>query len=307
MVSTNMDVLLTKKDMEEFVLIFKGENLDQVEQECAFLADLIRDEVESKAPYTLLTSAGTPQQRLGDLHRSFAEALGKIKSTREELETNALRKIDHSALRHFLENGEETGFDAFFEQTIKPLGESALRDGLLKRYVMIDMVLAAAQFVSDLGGDASLIIPTIYDNDSLLANLETLDQVKEETEKIFTAAIVFRDSQANKDRATIVQHTKAYIANHYPNSALSLNEVAAQANFSPNHFSAIFSEETGGTFRDYLTHTRLEQAKKLLRTTHSKISEIAILCGYNDPHYFSMIFHKNCGMTPKRYRAASQK
>jgi two-component system response regulator YesN len=168
-------------------------------------------------------------------------------------------------------------------------------------------MLATTQFVSDLGGNASQIIPPVYNDDAFLASLQTIDQMRAEINKLFSLAIAFRDSQASSDRASIILQAKKYITAHYHDSNLSLNEVAAQVNFSPNHFSAVFSDETSETFRDYLTRARIEQAKKLLRVTKLKCSQVAFQCGYNDPHYFSIIFRKNCGMTPQQFRASARK
>ncbi|RPJ36485.1 MAG: AraC family transcriptional regulator, partial [Chloroflexi bacterium] len=127
-------------------------------------------------------------------------------------------------------------------------------------------------------------------------------QIRAEVKNLFAALLAFRDSQANNNRTAIINQARTYIDRHFSDANLSLNEVAAQVNFSPNHFSAVFSEETGGTFRDYLTGARLEQARKLLRSTRLKCSEVAFQCGYNDPHYFSMIFRKNTGQTPQQFR-----
>ena len=99
---------------------------------------------------------------------------------------------------------------------------------------------------------------------------------------------------------------RAYIDGHYTQSDLSLNEVAAQVNLSPSHFSAVFSHETGETFKEYLTRLRIERAKELLRTTNLKSFEVAYQSGYNDPHYFSYIFRKNTGLSPQQFRLQPQ-
>jgi len=306
-IGTNMDALFTKKDIEEYVLILKGDSLEQIQQESAFLADLISEEVETKTTYKLATGAGSPQKRLGDLHRSFAEALVKVKVTRQNIETGELDKLDHAALHHFLENSGAEDFDPFFDQSIRPLIEVALSSSLLKHYVLLDIALSVAQFISDLGGNASQIIPPIYAEGAFWDSAKTVAELQAGTHTLFTAAITFRDSQANSDRANSIQRAKKYIAGHFSDPNLSLNEVAAQVNFSPNHFSAVFSAETGENFRDYLTRTRLEHAKKLLCATRLKCSEIGFQCGYNDPHYFSLSFRKAFGMPPQQYREASCK
>jgi two-component system response regulator YesN len=87
---------------------------------------------------------------------------------------------------------------------------------------------------------------------------------------------------------------------------ISLNEVAAQVNHSPSHFTTVFSQETGGTFKQYLTEVRIKKAKELLRTTNAKSYEIACQVGYTDPHYFSYVFRKHTGLTPTDFRAQTQ-
>jgi two-component system response regulator YesN len=146
------------------------------------------------------------------------------------------------------------------------------------------------------------LIPEIRLGDVSLAEIKTLEQIRAETRKPLIAALAFRDLQVNNDRATIINQAKTYINNHFSDSNLSLNEVAVQVNFSPNHFSAVFTNETGENFRDYLARARVEQAKKLLRSTSLKCAEVALRCGYNDPHYFSIIFRKSTGVPPQQFR-----
>lgn len=306
-IAANMDALLTRKGMEAYVLILKGERLDQINQEGAFLIDLIREEVEKHALCRIHAAAGSPQQRLGDLHRSFAEALAKVRAAREEDDPGDLESLDHAGLRAFFETARPGQIEGFYDSAIRPLVEAALRSSLLKRYVIVDILLTAAQFISDLGGDPAQVIPALGNEETFVAGLHTGEQIRAEIEKVFAAALAFRDEQARNDRAAIVQQARAYIDAHFTDPGLSLNEVAAQVNFSPNHFSAVFREATGVTFRDYLTRARLEQAKKLLRSTRLKIAEVAYQCGYNDPHYFSIIFRKNIRATPQQYRAASRR
>jgi two-component system, response regulator YesN len=306
-IGINGDVLFTKKDINEFVLLLKGENLDQLQQESSFLSDLIREDVENKTPTTIKVGVGTPQRRLGDLHRSFADALVKLKSLHVQFETGEIKKLDHAALSNYLQSGRMDDFGTFFDQTIRPLVEAALRSSLLKHYVLLDIVLAVAQFISDLGGNTSQIIPSAYYKGDLWEKVKNVPEFQTEIYALFRLALAFRDSEANNDRSNSVMLAKKYIAEHFSDPDLSLNEVSAQANFSPNHFSALFSAETGENFRDFLTRTRLEQAKKLLCHSRLKCSEVGFQCGYNDPHYFSMIFRKNYGLPPQQYREAACK
>lgn len=304
LVSTNSDMLLTKKGLEEFVLVLKGENLEQLDQETPFMVNLIQNEVAQETGCQLVAGIGMPQQRLGDLHRSFAEALVKVKGLWEESQTGELKKLDHHVLRRFLENGQISDLGTFMLRSIRPFIQAALRSRLLKHYIVIDLALAATQFVSDLGGNPAQVIPTTYSDGDSLDRLTTLEQIEAEVHRLFSSAMVFRDRLTENNRAAVIQQAKTYIDNRYSDPDLSLNEVAAQVNFSPNHFSTVFRSEMGLTFRDYLSQVRIEQAKKLLANTAMKVFEIAYRCGYNDPHYFSLIFRRNCNQSPQQYREA---
>ncbi len=101
---------------------------------------------------------------------------------------------------------------------------------------------------------------------------------------------------------TVIQRAKRYIQEHFADPDISLNTVAAEVNYSPNHFSTVFSQEAGDTFIEYLTCTRITRAKQLLSSTGMRSSEIAYEVGYNDPHYFSFLFKKTTGKSPREFR-----
>lgn len=315
LIGQNPDVLLVQKDLEELMLIFKGNDREQMEQEAYFLGELIKQRVEDKTGCRLVVGLGSPQYRLGDVHHSFTEALAAVKATTgespppglgSEADKAGLLKLDNAALENYLKFGSVDEFDHFFDTYIQPLGAAALRSYLIKNYIFVDIVLTTARFVSELGGNIDQIIPEINEVETLLMKVKTLDQVRAETKKVFTNALAYRDNQANNQRASLVFEAKAYIDRHYTDPALSLNKVAGQVNLSPSHFSTVFSHETGETFRDYLARLRIDRAKELLRTTSLKSFEVAYQSGYNDPHYFSYIFRKNTGLTPQQFRSQPQ-
>lgn len=104
----------------------------------------------------------------------------------------------------------------------------------------------------------------------------------------------------------VLEQSVSYIQNAYFEPDLSLKEVADHVHLSSSHFSTIFSQAMGQTFIDYLTEHRLVMAKRLLRETNFKLSIIAAEVGYNDPNYFSSIFKRKEGISPKEYRKAKQ-
>ena len=115
-------------------------------------------------------------------------------------------------------------------------------------------------------------------------------------------AIEIRDENAGNQTKNVLQGAVEFINSHYMDEELSLNTAAHVANVSANHFSALFSQNMGQTFIEYLTSLRMSKARELLRCTAKRSSEIAGEVGYKDAHYFSYLFKKTQGMTPSEYR-----
>lgn len=83
---------------------------------------------------------------------------------------------------------------------------------------------------------------------------------------------------------------------------LSLRKQAQLLNVNASYLSALFKKETGLTLTEYVSKKRVEQAAFLLRSTGQQIQTVAQNCGIYDVNYFTKIFKKITGKTPKEYR-----
>ncbi len=99
----------------------------------------------------------------------------------------------------------------------------------------------------------------------------------------------------------LVKRAIAYLGQHF-DQQLSLEDVAKVVYLSPFYFSHVFKEQTGITFVQFLTETRLAAAKRLLRDTQLTVGQVAERVGYNDVSYFSRVFKKQVALTPTDYR-----
>ena len=312
-VENNPDVFLLKKDLEELVLIMKGNTPEYLQEERDLLLERIRRQVEP-TQCRLIAGSGAPQKRIADIYQSFVEALVSIQpvasghgaSSNNGFDKAELLKVDKSAVEDYLKFGAVDDFDAFFDAFIRPLGETAFGSPIVKNYVFMDIVLATAKFVDELGGSVDQIIPELDNIETVLTRIETIEQLREQAREVLVNALVFRDSRTSHQYAGVIKQAQEYIDRHYMDPNMSLNRVAAQVGLSPCHLSAVFSQETGKTFKEYLTEIRIRKAKELLRTTTMKAFEICYQIGYNDPHYFSHVFRKNTGLTPREFRLQVQ-
>ena len=312
LVARNPDVYLLRKDLEELVLFVKGNTLECLAEDKDFLLRQIDQRVR-ECNCTLSIGVGAPRTRIADIGQSFIEALTQLpRSATEHVESNAgidpaeLLKVDKSAVEDYLKCGVRADFDDFFDAFIFPLGGAALKSSLLKNYVLLDLVFTTARFVQELGGEIDAVLPGLEQIETVLLSIKTIEQLKEHAQQILSRALEFRDNQTGSLHAGVILQAKEYIDLHFTDPDISLSNVASRVGHSPCHFSTVFGEETGKTFKAYLTETRIKRAKELLRTTTLRSSEIAPQVGFNDPHYFSMVFRKSTGLSPKEFRLQPQ-
>ena len=100
----------------------------------------------------------------------------------------------------------------------------------------------------------------------------------------------------------IVEEAKRIMRESYSDPSLNIAGIARQLYVSPQYLSRLFRSVCDETCMDYLTGIRMAAAREMLRRSSVKSYEIALKVGYNNPNYFSALFKKHAGMTPKQYR-----
>jgi YesN/AraC family two-component response regulator len=83
---------------------------------------------------------------------------------------------------------------------------------------------------------------------------------------------------------------------------LSLSSLAAMQNISPGYLSSLFKKEVGQTLTDYVNSRRIDQAARMLRSGTLQVQTVAQYCGIPDVNYFSKLFKRYIGVSPKEFR-----
>lgn len=83
--------------------------------------------------------------------------------------------------------------------------------------------------------------------------------------------------------------------------SFSLNLLAAELKYSPNYLSTVVKKYTGQSFSAYLSYRRLQKALGYMHAGNTQVNQIAFLCGYSDPLYFSKVFKKHTSYSPTEY------
>ncbi|MHC4885504.1 MAG: AraC family transcriptional regulator [Planctomycetota bacterium] len=164
-------------------------------------------------------------------------------------------------------------------------------------------------------------IATLFDQ--IRANLSHADEVDQLVARARLQTILLillQDAKRQKDcdsnesgesygkarRVELMREAKAYLESHYA-ECIALDEIAAALNVSGYYLSHVFSEESDVSLFTYLTTLRMEKAKVLLAEGKHNVSEVARSVGYESANYFSKVFRKNCGLSPRDYTTQTKK
>lgn len=256
------------------------------------------------AQYTLNYKYAFPASQILNFKDSLALNLPRF-----NLETAILN--EKSAIDHLLNHGKKGDAAGVIEQLMARL-KTIHKSFMLSQYICIELVTQAKDFIHTL---------TSEDPDKILANhfsgsesyqpncvlewakdVDHIDRFGSSLRSILEAAIEIRDRQKSYRYSTIVAIAKEYINQHFSDVGLSLADVASHVKITPNYLSSILSQETGESFIEYLTRIRMTKAQELLNTTNMRITDIAFAVGYQDSNYFSKIFRRITGETPRQTR-----
>jgi len=129
----------------------------------------------------------------------------------------------------------------------------------------------------------------------------TMDEISNELKGIVNKVSNYIYSLKKANEQSNIEEIINYLDNNYNRSNISLNEISKKFYISPSYLSTIIKEHIGDTFIERITRLRMERAKILLLSSEEKVYEVAEKVGYTDRRYFSDIFKKYTGLTPKEY------
>lgn len=315
----NRSYQLFRNQQFNYAVLIKGDEneIGQVTAECI---EFLKTTFEQNGTLEWFVCAGKSVERLSLMSECYKEAMKSfayrylgyryvfsyenIEKTEKDEDMN-LQNIDMNAVKqeiiyNFLFNALDEEVDSFVKNYLQMIGGEAMRSKMFQQYILLNLHFCLTSFAEKLGYDKTEI------DDSLKFIVDERIKSTEDLEKIIGSilrkGIRLREERSKGRNQSVIRTALQYMEENFTDDSLTLNRVAGVANVSANHFSALFSQEMGQTFIEYLTQLRMSRAKEQLRCTDMRSGEIALEVGYKDPHYFSFLFKKTQGCTPSEYR-----
>lgn len=313
----NFDCIVSKGILNNIVGVIRIDDTLDTYKLRSLIIDFAREvtcKIEKETDVIMKAGIGNEYEDLGNSSKSYKEALIALKVDSPSRKVNHFADINIGNIYN-----EEYPFEKENSLTEKiKMGLLAESQEIYKE--IIDWIFST--YSDNKKKKTKIIELAIVINRVIRSKLESLDirdsintymeyndtdkglnLLKNRVLKDLTLAINNINSNREKEMDSIIIGAKKYITENYSKD-LSLEEVAHKMAVSPYYFSKLFKKKTGENFIDCVTKIRIKRAQELLRETGKSIKVISHSVGYNDPNYFSRVFKKITGMSPREFKTS---
>jgi AraC-like DNA-binding protein len=127
--------------------------------------------------------------------------------------------------------------------------------------------------------------------------------------KLYELMLVILREISKTNPQTLSPHSKqlfAFVFKHFDDPELTLETAAEALHFNKFYFTRFFKKHTGYSFHSYLTHTRVNFAKRYLIESKMSITDTAFRTGFNSLQTFNRVFKTLTGLSPREYRRGNR-
>ena len=213
-----------------------------------------------------------------------------------------VRRLDIKKVEELLQSGSLENCDEMLDSILNEVDYTKIKSLMIRLYVCMDIYVAAGTFARKIGISSEKFFEHFGTADDIGNELKNSEDTRKFLHRIVHDSIVWRIESAKESSRSIVSKARDYIDTNYMNGELSLLEVADAVGLSPSYLSAQFKKEYGQNLSEYITVARIAHARELLCCTSKMIYEVAYDVGFSDYRYFSQIFKKYTGQTPRQFQ-----
>lgn len=272
---------------------------------------------QAKSSFTFSAGLGSFSPELTALRTSYQEALlaleFKVWAGQNALipyqdlarshAGQLLNMPEHDRFTALLREADLSGAHAYLKKFFTSLQQAkpVLTKNLL-HLAVVDLINQLIHTLLEFNAPLEEVFLTEVDPLAWVSQAETVSQLVSLVETLTQQAIAFIAHYKQDLSKNFVEKAKTYLEKNYQNPELNLNELATHVYVSSCYLSHLFRQVTGSTISEYLNKIRIRASQRLLKETQLKIYEIAEQVGFNDSHYFGIVFKKTTGLSALEYR-----
>lgn len=305
--SMNMEKIIHWQDNGEYyiavITLPNGEKMN-IRAEEALVA------LENFYGKCIYTAYITQNEQLCKMHRLCEKILvydknhlcdeGKIVlfETLKEQKVKTENILEQKIIFRFLEKGERVRMLEYLQNIVASLGRRG-RSMMNIQIFQMELVQTVSAFLYQQNQTMDFLLEdTIYTDYQRKAVNSRLDTIRWIT---YFINRVFDNMQEQMKSDQMMDILVEYIHTHYDRN-ISRNSLAELVHFSPEYIGKVFKKKMGISIHEYVNQYRIERAKILMETTDHRITEIALMVGFENMPYFSSVFKKYEGISPVGYR-----
>lgn len=309
---------------DQMTLLACGNDPEGLNERVYRFNSILRHELADVCP-VITTVIGSAVQRLGAISDAYKTAAGLLKTVSgiaagQVINVSDTAQITADFMLLASPFGEEFQQKLQFADTrdvprlldevlLSPAGEQF--DSMLMRYnALIALMKISVRMTARQTPDADEkdVAARLSGEFDILSAAGSRESFRQTAQGLLERALAARQENAGEMKYShVISRAEKYVRENYKDPNISLISAARHVGMSAAHFSTVFSQTTGRPFITYLTALRMEKAKEMLENTGMKLADIAMEIGYNEPNYFSHVFRKTEGITPKEYRSRKNK
>lgn len=289
-----------------FITISQGVSQEQLRQRCNRLIDMCS--LYFKGTITCCISNENDMMDLSkvmlDLEQYFSINVSKFGKVFLETEVehpidNKIQIINLEKLHHLVEQKEKANILNYLKTIFEEL--SAFKN--LNKHSLYLMQQEIVQVVyADLMKQGIQATKLFYDELSIKMSDRAVESTVDMIRWVnYLLSKTFEYEEEIAKAATIIDKINSFIHEHYMED-ISRNEIAGEFYLTPSYLAKLYKRKTGVNVKDYINEYRIEKAKELLKSGECNVGNVAEKVGFDNFSYFSTIFKKMTGVSPKEYR-----
>lgn len=312
-VKKHMAAYLLSLDMKHFVLIFHLPQLEDFSlDQCRQILLNAGDMVKNYFGVTLFAGIGVPIEYPLRLCESYQEARQAFSQAQGNSPVAVFSQENDTSLKNafnisVFKNELTKAFDEFDTDSLyKILTEiiELFRSHPMRFLQALDgacnILYLSLSMLPDGEENMTSIFSSYNDGYLSLYRFTSMDQIIEWLTVLRDGLCSLLHTKRRTYKAHVITNVQKYINNHI-RERLSLNEVAGVFGLSPNYLSVLFKKHCQIGFSEYITQAKISQAKALLLEQDLKVYEIAEQLGFESSFYFSKVFKKVEGISPREF------